>query len=67
MPRVYELEKIVIELNECFDIDTNHLGHLKKFKQSDIVEDFIVSFERLDFCTEGMYDAFFRECFITGL
>jgi hypothetical protein len=45
MPRVYELEKIVIELNECFDTDTNHLGHLKKFKQSDIVEDFIATFE----------------------
>jgi hypothetical protein len=35
----------VEELYERFDIETNHLGHLKKFKQSDTVEDFIVSFE----------------------
>ena len=41
----------VIELYELFDTDTNHLGHLKKLKQSSIVEDFIASFERLDFCT----------------
>jgi hypothetical protein len=31
------------------------------------VEDFIVTFERLDFRTEGMFDDFFRECFISGL
>ena len=32
------------------------------------MEDFIVSFEHLDFRTEGMYsDAFFRKCFISGL
>jgi hypothetical protein len=31
------------------------------------MEDFIVSFERLSFRTEGMYDAFFRECFISSL
>jgi hypothetical protein len=31
------------------------------------VEDFIASFERLDFQIEGMSDAFFRECFISGL
>jgi hypothetical protein len=36
-------------------------------KQSRIVEDFIASFEHLDFGTEGMNDAFFRECFINGL
>jgi hypothetical protein len=57
----------VAKLYECFDIDTNHLGHLTKLKQSGIVEDFIVSFERLTFRTEGMSDAFFRECFISGL
>jgi hypothetical protein len=57
----------VTELYECFDMDTNHLGHLTKLKQSGIVEDFIATFERLDFQTEGMTDAFFRECFISGL
>jgi hypothetical protein len=48
----------VAELYERFDIDTNHLGHLTKMKQLGTVEDFIVSFERLDFRTEGMSDAF---------
>jgi hypothetical protein len=31
------------------------------------VEDFIAAFERLDFHTKGMSDAFFQECFISGL
>jgi hypothetical protein len=35
----------VAEIYECFDTDTNHLGHLKKLKQSGTVEDFIASFE----------------------
>jgi hypothetical protein len=57
----------VAEIYECFDTDTNHMGHLKKLKQSGTVEDFITSFECLSFRTEGMSDAFFRECFISGL
>jgi hypothetical protein len=57
----------VTELYERFDMDTNHLGHLKKLKQSKIVEDFIAAFECLAFRREGMTDAFFRECFISGL
>jgi hypothetical protein len=57
----------VAELYECFDTNTNHLGHLTKLKQSRIVEVFIVSFEHLAFRTEGMYDAFFQEFFINGL
>jgi hypothetical protein len=57
----------VAEIYERFDTDTNHFGRLKKLKQSGTVEDFIASFERLDFRTEGMSDAFFRECFISGL
>jgi hypothetical protein len=55
------------ELYERFDTDTNHLGHLTKLKHSGTVEDFIAAFERLDFRTEGMFDAFFRECFISAL
>jgi hypothetical protein len=43
------------------------LGRLTKLKQSGTVEDFIAAFERLAFRTEGMTDAFFRECFISGL
>jgi hypothetical protein len=51
--------QFVIEIYEHFKTDTNHLGHLTKLKQSGTVEDFIVSFERLAFRTEGMIDAFF--------
>jgi hypothetical protein len=57
----------VAEIYECFDTDTNHLGHLTKFKKSRAVEDFIVTFEHLDFRIEGMFDAFFQEGFISGL
>jgi hypothetical protein len=57
----------VEDIYESFDIDTNHLGHLTKMKQLGIVEDFIAAFERLSFRTEGMSDAFFRECFISSL
>jgi hypothetical protein len=35
----------VEEIYKCFDTDTNHLGRLKKLKQSGIVEDFTTSFE----------------------
>jgi hypothetical protein len=59
--------QFVAELYERFDTDTNHLGRLTKLKQSGTVEDFIAAFEHLDFRTEGMTDAFFRECFISGL
>jgi hypothetical protein len=57
----------VTELYERFDKNTNHLGHLTKLKQSGIVEDFIATFECLAFRIDGMIDAFFRECFISGL
>ncbi|MCZ2221939.1 retropepsin-like aspartic protease family protein, partial [Corynebacterium pilbarense] len=59
--------QFVAELYERFDTDTNHLVRLTKLKQSGTVEDFIAAFERLAFRTEGMTDAFFRECFISGL
>ena len=55
------------EIYERFDMDTDHLGCLIKLKQSGTIEDFISSFERLAFRTEGMTNAFFRECFISGL
>jgi hypothetical protein len=57
----------VAELYKCFDTDTNHLGRLTKLKQSGTMEDFRAAFEHLSFRTEGMFDAFFRECFISGL
>jgi hypothetical protein len=53
------LTHFVEDIYECFDTNTNHLGHLTKLKQSGIVEDFISSFEQLDFRTEGMSNAFF--------
>jgi hypothetical protein len=43
--------QFVAEIYECFDTDTHHLGHLTKLKQSGTVEDFIASFEHLDFRT----------------
>jgi hypothetical protein len=57
----------VAEIYEHFGTDTNHLGCLKNLKQSGTMEDFIASFEHLAYRTEGMSDAFFRECFISGL
>jgi hypothetical protein len=59
--------QFVAELYECFDTNTNHLGCLTKLKQLGTVEDFIATFEHLDFRTKGMSDAFFRECFMSGL
>jgi hypothetical protein len=59
--------QFVTKLYERFDMDTNHLGHLTKLKQPGTLEDFIATFEHLAFQTEGMTDAFFRECFISGL
>jgi hypothetical protein len=57
----------VAELYERFDTDTNHLDRLMNMKQLGIVEDFVDAFECLYFRAEGMYDAFFQECFIIGL
>jgi hypothetical protein len=57
----------VAELYERFDTETNLLGRLTKLKQLGTVEDFIVAFEHLAFRIEGMFDAFFRECFISSL
>jgi hypothetical protein len=59
--------QFVAELYERFDTNTNHLVRLKRLKKSGTVEDFIAAFECLAFRTEGMTDAFFQECFISGL
>jgi hypothetical protein len=48
----------VVDIFEHFDTNTNHLGHLTMLKQSGIVEDFITSFERPYFRTEGISNAF---------
>jgi hypothetical protein len=57
----------VVEIYEHFDTDTNHSGCLKKLKQSGTMEYFIATFESVEFWTKDMSDAFFRECFISGL
>jgi hypothetical protein len=49
----------VVEIYQCFNTDTNHLGCLTKLKQLGTVEDFIATFECLAFRTEGISDAFF--------
>jgi hypothetical protein len=57
----------VAEIYDRSDSDTHHLGILTKLKQCGTAKDFIVAFEHLTFRTEGMSDAFFSECFISGL
>jgi hypothetical protein len=59
--------QFVVELYDLFDSNTHHLGPLTKLKHSGKVEDFIAAFEHLAFRTEGMSNAFFRKCFISGL
>ena len=59
--------QFVANIYEHFDTDTNHLGRLTKLKQSGTVEGFIVDFYRLDFYTEGMFNTFLLEYFISGL
>jgi hypothetical protein len=56
-------KQFVANIYECFDTDTNHLGHLKNLKQYSIVEEFIVTFERLDFPTKGISNVFFPRVF----
>jgi hypothetical protein len=53
--------RFVAYVYECFEINTHHLGLLTKLKQSSMVEDFITTFEHLDFRMEGMSYAFFWE------
>jgi hypothetical protein len=50
----------VTEIYDCFDTDTHHLSCLTKLKQTGPMENCIVSFEQLDFRTEGMTDVFFQ-------
>jgi hypothetical protein len=59
--------QFVAELYDRFDSDTHHLSRLTKLKQFVTMEDFIAAFKHSAFRTEGMSNAFFRECFISGL
>ena len=67
LPRVCGFNTLCGRAYECFDTNTNHLGCFTNLKQYGTVEDFIAAFEQLDFCTKGMFDSFFWECFISGL
>jgi hypothetical protein len=49
------------KLNEHFDTDTHHLGHLAKLKYFGTMEYFITAFEHLAFKMDGMLYYFFRE------
>jgi len=59
--------QFVTEVYERFDTNTHYLGRLTKLKWSNTMEDFLTAFDNLAFRTESMIDAFFRECFISGL
>jgi len=50
-----------------FEHDTNYLGSLTKLCQTNIVIDYILAFEQLTICIEGLYDSFFKGGFINGL
>jgi hypothetical protein len=56
--------QLVVELYDHFDSDIDHLDRLTKLKKSETVEKFFVAIEHWDFRTEGMSDAFFRECLV---
>jgi hypothetical protein len=51
----------------CFDRESQFLGRLTKLCQTGSVTDFIMTFEQLAICTEGLSDEFYLECFISGL
>jgi hypothetical protein len=59
--------QFVADLYECLNIETHHLVHLTKLKQSSTMKEYIVSFEKLYFRMDDMSDTFFWECFISGL
>ena len=54
-------------LIERFDHDSAFLGRLTKLRQTGIVDEYISAFEALDFRTTDLQDAFYTECFISGL
>jgi hypothetical protein len=53
--------QFVKDIYDHFDTKTHHLGCLTKLKQIGTEEEFITSFEKLDFKMEGMADDFIRE------
>jgi hypothetical protein len=59
--------QFVVKLYDRIESKTHHLGRLTKLKKFGTMEDFITTFEHLDFRPEGMSDAFLREFFISGL
>jgi len=54
-------------LSDHFDHEYNFLGRLAKLRQIGIVKEYIKAFEALAFCTGGLADEFYLECFISSL
>jgi len=54
-------------LRERFEQEDSFLGRLTKLRQTGTVDEYITAFEALAFRIWGLTDAFYTECFISGL
>ena len=54
-------------LKNRFEQEDSFLGRLTKLRQTGTVDEYITAFEALAFRTWGLSDAFYTECFISGL
>lgn len=54
-------------LMDHFDQESDFLGHLTKLRRIGTINEYIVAFEALAFCTGGLHDEFYVECFVSGL
>ena len=59
--------KFTKALQDRFDQESSFLGRLTKLRHTGTVEEYITAFESLVFRTWGLLDAFYTECFISGL
>eukprot|EP00253_Pinus_taeda_P029026 PITA_29026 len=60
-------DKFKKALTDRFDQESSFLGCLTKLRQTGTVDEYITAFEALAFCTRGLSDVFYTECFISGL
>ena len=54
-------------LRDRFEQEDSFLGRLTKLRQTSTVDEYITAFEALAFCTRGLTDEFYTECFISSL
>eukprot|EP00253_Pinus_taeda_P028301 PITA_28301 len=54
-------------LRDRFEQEESYLDRLTKLRQTGTVEEYINAFESLAFCTKGLTDDFYTECFISSL